>query len=174
MRTFPTDLLDSPPRSSYQPEVSSEAIRDIIKAAMEAENVRERDIPTEHYFASPEDGANSKRYFEVKGFAWFVCPRNDNRWPSAQSWCFMDLKKQAICYRDKQDCKKCESKASPEFTEEALKRMAEYAVKSFLIRTGKRHHEYRPRGDMDGAVGGGPHDEERCARCRRLGRSCWK
>ena len=61
--------VGSLPGDKHQPEVPPNAIRDIIKAAMEAENVRERDIPTEHSFATPEDGDYSKRYFEVKGFA---------------------------------------------------------------------------------------------------------
>ena len=173
LHTFPIHLPDLPPRSSYQPDVPPDAIRDIIKAAMVAKGVREQDIPTEHYFASPEDGANSKRYIEVKGFAWFVCLRKDCRWPSAQSWCFMDLKTQSICYRDKQECKKCESEASPEFTREALERMAEYAVKSFQIRTGRERREYHPRSTDTEDTQGGPHDEGRCGKCQRLGHSCW-
>ena len=164
----------SPPRSRYQPEVPPGTITDIIKAAMTAQNVKECDILSEPQFTSPENVKKSQRYFEVKGFAWFGCPRKHHRWPSAQSWCFMDLKTQTICYRDAQKCKKCESKASPEFTREALERMAKYAVKSFLIETRRERRVYHPRSTDTEDTQGGPHDEGRCGRCQRLGRSCWK
>ena len=143
---------------------------------MAEKGVRTEHIPNERPFRSPEDaGRHSKRYFEVKGFAWYCCPTRDNRWPSAHSWCCLDLKKQAICDRDAQDCRKCESEVNPEFTEESLERMAEYAVKRYLIKTGELHAVFNPKlDDGDRETQGGPHDEERCGKCKRLGRSCWK
>ena len=172
---FLIDVLEEASRSGYQHEISPDDIKAIIKKAMEEEGVRRRDIPPEDEFTTPENVKyKSKRFFEVKGFAWFACPKRDRYWPSAHSWCFMDLKKQTICYRDKQKCQKCESKASPEFTEEALERMAEYAVESFLRRTGKKQVDQDPKSTDTQDTQGGPHDEERCDRCRRLKRSCWK
>ena len=162
-----------PPWSTYQPQISSESTKNTIKAAMKAHGVKENDIPADEYFASPEDAAHSERFFEVPGFAWFACPNKHRYWPSANAWCVIDLRTQTISYRYIQRCQGCGSEASPEFTEEALEKMAERAVKSFLRRTGKLVHDELSTGN-DGAVGGGPHDEERCGRCRRLGHSCWK
>ena len=159
----------------YEPEASPGIVKRIIKAAMDKKGVYKEKIPQERAFTSPKDARGSKRYFEVKGFAWFRCPGRDNRWPSAHSWCFIDLKTQTICYRDTQDCRKCESEADPEFTEESLERMAEYAVKRYLIKTGELDSVFNPSiGDSDRETQGGPHDEDRCSRCRRLGGSCWK
>ena len=170
-----TDSADSPRRSSYEPEISPAAIKRIIADAMADNNVTKEDIPNEPAFTTPAKARGSKRYFETKGFAWLNCPGGDNRWPSAHCWCFIDLKKQTICYRDPQDCKKCESEVDPEFTEESVERMAEYAVRGFLIKTGELHAVFNPRVDDDDmGTQRGPHDEERCGRCRRLGTSCWK
>ena len=179
---FLTDVPEETSRSGYQPEISPDDIKDIIKEAMHAEGITRRDVPREWEFTSPKDVKDkSKRFFEVKGFAWFACPKRHKYWhkrhkywPSAHSWCFMDLKTRTICYRDKQKCKKCESKASPEFMEDALEIMAEYAVESFLIRTGRKQLDKDPKSTDTKKTNGGPHDEERCGRCRRLKRSCWK
>ena len=161
-------------KSSYAPEISSDAVQAIIKEAMAKENIKEIDIPQEGPFTSPKYHNNSKRYFESKGFAWFSCPNKHHRWPSAQSWCFIDLKTQTICYRDKQKCKKCESEAPPEFMKESIEKMAAYVVRKFLIKT-KRLQPVNNH-DTSGAAQtqGGPHDEERCGKCKRLGKSCWK
>ena len=141
---------------------------------MAKENVKEKDIPQEGPFTSPKHHSSSKRYFETKGFAWFSCPKKHHRWPSAQSWCFIDLKTQTICYRDRQKCKKCESESAPEFTEESIERMAAYVVKKFLIKMKRLHPVYSGSSTDTAQTQGGPHDEVRCGKCRRLGRSCWK
>ena len=168
-------LADSPRRSSYEPEVSPGAVKRIIKEAMDEKRVSKEEIPKERPFTTPgESTRGSKRYFEVKGFAWFSCIGRDNRWPSAHAWCCIDLKEQKICYRDPQNCRKCECEANPEFTEESIERMAEYAVKRYRIRTGDLEQVFNPSINEERETEGGPHDEERCGRCRRLGRSCWK
>ena len=142
---------------------------------MDEKGVTIEKIPIECPFTTPgESTKDSKRYFEVKGFAWFCCPMRDNRWPSAHAWCCIDLKEQNICYCDVQDCRNCEAKASPEFTEESIERMAEYAVKRYRIRTGDPKQVPFYSSISERETEGGPHDEERCSRCRRLGRSCWK
>ena len=74
-----------------------------------------------------------------------------------------------------QDCRKCESEVDPEFTEESLEDMSEYAVKRYRIKTGKLHAVFNPNiSESDRWTKGEPHDEERCGRCKQLGRSCWK
>ena len=163
-------------RSPYEPEPSEDEIRDIILEVMREGDVTPVQIPNEGRFVI-ERAEHSKRYFETKGFAWFCCPEGHNRWPSAHSWCFLDLKKQVICHRYTQDCRKnkCETSVDPGFTEEAVEKMAKYAVKKFLTRTGRRARSPKLGGnDGDRKTEGGPHDEDRCARCRRLGRSCWQ
>lgn len=96
---------------------------------MAAEKVKKEDTHENTPFTMPKNADNSKRYFEVKGFAWFSCPERHKRWPSAHSWCFLDLKEQEICYRDKQKCNKCNLSAKPEFQKESIKKMAKRAVK---------------------------------------------
>ena len=154
--------------------MSKAAIKKIIRDAMAEKGVEERDVPDEAPFISPAYAQSSKRYIEVKGFAWFSCPKKHHRWPSAQSWCFIDLKEQEICYRDNQKCKKCNSGASPEFTRESIEKMAQYAVKKFLIKTKRLVPEFNPSNASTDETQGGPHDEGRCGKCKRLGRSCWK
>ena len=153
---------------------------------MQKYNVKEQDIPDEGVYEPPYYPKRSLRYIEVKGFAWFTCkcpkthynPKQKHttikRWPSAHSWCFIDLKKQKICYRDTQKCNKCNSiaKPGPEFTEEAIEKMAEFVVKGYLIRTDRM--EYTPRSTDTVETEGAPHDETRCGKCRRIGKSCWK
>ena len=138
-------------------------------------------LDNEGDFVSPKKHEKSVRYFEAKGFAWFTCKKpHDNKgnfkcWPSAHSWCFIDIKKQEICYRDEQKCKAHNTAAQlgPEFTEEAIQKMAKWVVKGFLIKT--RRIQYVPRESTDtDQTEGGPHDEGRCGKCKRLGRSCWK
>ena len=173
--TIPYFTPDRPRRYSYEPEVSPDDVKRIIKAAMDKKGVTKEEIPKERPFTTPEESTRgSKRYFETKGFAWFSCPKKNNRWPSAHAWCCIDLKEQKICYRDPQDCRKCESKVDPEFTEESIKRMAEYAVKRYLIKTGNLEQVFNPSINTEGETEGGPHDEKRCGKCKRLGRSCWK
>ena len=165
--------LTDNPGGGYEEEVNSSAVKKIILEAMNKEDVEVADIPHEGLL-DLENCKRSKRYFYTKGFAWFKCPKRHKNWPSAHAWCVIDLKRKKICHRDYQKCNKCDSKADPNFTEESLERMAEYAVKQFLIRTHQLPPSaHVPHTDM-GDIEGGPHDEERCGKCKRLGRSCWK
>lgn len=115
-------------RSKYKPEISKEEIKEIILREMDEQGVKVTDIPKETEFRGPKYHGGSKRYFSTKGFAWFTCKKHngDRHWPSAHAWCFIDLKEQEICHRYTQDCKRHNTKAElgPEFTEEALKKMA--------------------------------------------------
>ena len=130
------------------------------------------EIPWENRFTSPQEARYSERYFEAKGFAWFRCQEDGKCWPSAHAWCFIDLKKQRICYRYKQNCKKCEFRTKPGFTESAVTRMARFVVEKYLIRIGEL--EILPVSGNDGTMTkGGPHDQDRCGKCKALGRSCW-
>lgn len=159
-------------RPDYEPEISPRDIKTIIQEAMDDEDITTDEIPWEHRFTSPRNARNSERFFEVRGFAWYCCPEKDRSWPSAHSWCFIDLKKQKICYRYKQGCKKCECKAKPQFTEPAITRMARHVVKRYLIKIGEL--EIPPPADTDSKMTkGGPHDQQRCSKCKALGHSCW-
>ena len=156
---------------------------EVIDRIMIEKDVSPRSIPSEPE-TDPDDldsVKRSKRYFRVKGFAWFKrhgksgsCSRT---WPSAHAWCIMDLKRQEIVEKIGQDCQECEGMSFPEFDEESLERMAEYAVESYLRKVG-RLSPAEPIEDMsnlsDALEESKPHDEERCGMCKRLGRSCWK
>ncbi len=144
--------------------------KEYIAEVMEEEDVAVADIPRETPF-SPMSW--SRRYFICKAFALFnrhdECSRN---WGSARAWCIIDLKEQRIIHKFDQDCQSCEESVSPEYDDEAVRRMAEYAVKVFLRRSGRLRDPY----DFDVAdafvATKGPHDEDRCEMCRLLGRSC--
>ena len=143
---------------------------------MEANNVRAENIPTEQCVSpTDEDLRGSQRYYDKPVFAWFICPKKHRYWGSARAWCVIDLKEQTICYRYKQGCKKCDSNAYPEFPERVIRKVAEFAVKWFLILTGKLECEPPNTDTVTGKRRGkGPHDEQRCDKCLKLGRCCWK
>ena len=131
----------SPP-SWYEPEISPEAIKAIILEEMNANNVKVEDIPTEpHISPSDLENQDSKRYYEEKVFALFACPEEDYYWRSAHVWSVVDLKEQTICYRYKQECRECDSEAYPEFPQESIIKLAMFAVKWFLIKTGRLEYE---------------------------------
>ena len=153
--------------------MDSSAVKIIILETMKEKDVKEADILQEDSL-DLENCGRSKRYFYTKGFAWFRCHQKHKYWPSAHAWCVIDLKLQEICHRDHQKCNKCDSKADPNFTVESLKKMAEYAVKQFLIKTRRLSPSVHVPHTDTGDIEGGPHDEKRCGKCERLGRSCWK
>ena len=152
----------------HTPELSATAVTEIIQEASAKKNVKQSDIPEEEPFTTPENAQHSKRYFEVKGYARFFC-ENNHRWVSGHSWCFVDLKKQVICYRDTQKCWKCPSKTTPEFTRECFQEMAMFVVHMYLIKTrqARTGFSYRTARQQ------GSHITAYCSKCKRLGRGCW-
>lgn len=148
-----------------------------IREVMKEKGVSTREIPEERR-ADPKTAVNSgsRRYFRVKGFASFdehVDPGDCHRtWKSAHAWCVIDLKEQRVAYRYKQECQSCDGELTPDFDEEALRKMAEYVVDYKFLRKPREVFDF---GDMQEALDGrGPHDEDRCGMCKELGRSCWK
>lgn len=140
---------------------------DIISEVMEDNGLRPEDIPGYH------------RFWRCKGFAsfdsHFGCSR---RWKSAHAWCKIDLRDQIISEKYTQGCQKCNREATPDFDDEAIRRMAEYAVNQCLIKLGRRERPQRDPFNFDDLHDAlddkGPHDEARCQMCKELGRSCWK
>ncbi len=168
--------LRPPLRSGgYKPEAHPDKIKKIILEVMEEQDLYPMDFPREGRFDPARVNKKSLRYYSTKGFAWFCCSKGHHRWPSAHSWCYLDLRKQRICsYRYQQQCKKCEASVNPEFSEEAVEYMAKYAVEQYMLRTGLKKSVYRgPSGDSR-MTNNKPHDEDRCAKCKHLGRSCWR
>ncbi len=157
-------------RLEYTPEISKKAIREIIQREMERQNVKRSDIRRYRH-----------KYPFVKGFAWFTCTEYHKKedgikqWSSAHAWCRIDLKRKRIGYRFFQGCKKdyFKDRPKPEFTEEAIKKMAKYAVQSFKIRNGLIKKETLPSTDTL-RNDGGRHDERLCVMCRKRKRPCWK
>ena len=153
----------------------------VIVQVMKEESVTPKDIPFEEHVKNPKIDAikGSKRYFKCKAFAWFNYHEGCGRsWPSAHSWCILDLKEQRIHYKFSQGCKGCEGEAEPTFDDEAIKRMATYAVETYLKMIGRMEwrNDALDLTDLADALDDerGPHDEERCEVCKQLGRSCWK
>jgi len=131
----------------------------------------------------------SRRYFRVKGHADFGGHQKSgggycsHTWHSAHAWCVMDLKGQELVLTFGQECKQCEEMVHPEFDEDALEEMAEYAADSYLRIIGKLpqpqdisddENESMDESDNEFEYGGNPHDGQRCELCQMLGHSCWK
>ena len=183
----------------------------VIADVMKEKGVSVAEIPNDRRFGNNLDCVErSKRYFRCKAFAKFGDHKKDRRttcqrhWASAHAWCVMDLKTQQIIRYFSQKCQTCEGSADPEFDGDALKRMAEWAVDTFLRRTGRLSSRREPSWrrpvrldpeltdfdcaldlDLDLGFGfrdvdvdlddsKGPHDQARCGMCSKLGRSCWK
>ena len=163
----------------YVPEPSDDKVTKTIKKVMEEKGVQAYRMPPEPHTFPPNIDKKSKRYFETKGLGWFCCPQQHHRWSSAHSWCYIDLKKQRICYRDEQKCRKndCEMPVSPEFSEAEIEKMAEYAVSQFFMRLGRKKGRrgggWRGWAETFTGANDKPHDQKRCGRCKRLGRKCW-
>ncbi len=155
--------------------------KEYIAEVMEEEDVTVADIPRETPFSLDQLSwieSSSRRYFSCRAFALFnrhdKCSRN---WGSARAWCIIDLKEQRIIHKFNQDCQSCEESVSPEYDDEAVRRMAEYAVKTFLLRSGRARRIPRDPYNFDDVADAlvatkGPHDEDRCEKCRLLGHSC--
>ena len=127
---------------------------------------------------NPQSIRGSQRFILVRGYAWHrqhESPTGCSRWwASAHSWCVIDLKKQKIIHGYGQYCKKCGGKSTPSFEEEAKRRMAEYACRTHLYRTGRLrggHRSFPNMTDLSG-VREGHHDMLRCDMCKLLGHSC--
>ena len=155
--------------------------RRIIHQVMNDNDVQPREIPHGAPFNPQKDNlqriSSSKRYFRTRGNARFnyhtQCRR---KWTSARAWCIMDLKQQRIIHTFTQDCKTCKRSVPPHFDDEAIEDMAEYAVTTYLRRSGRE--EWPDRSDDEGSTeedddeNKKPHDEERCDMCKRLGYRC--
>lgn len=171
-----------------QRDDSDDQETEVIAKVMMEKGVSPRSIPSEPETDSDDFDSvkRSRRYFRVKGFAWFKRHKTNSwsgkfcsrTWPSAHAWCVIDLKRQKIVEKIGQGCQKCEGMSFPEFDEESLERMAEYAVDSYLRKVGKLPPA-EPIDDMSILADAledskQPHDEKRCGMCQKLGRSCWK
>ena len=164
------ELTLGPSSESPDQEPSPEIIKEIISEEMKKEGITTTDIPDEIFSIDDPKIRKSLRYFDKHGVGQFHCPKGDNDWTSVFSWCFIDLKEQKINYRYYEECQNCDCKANPKFSKEIIEKMARLAVITFLERTGRRERPERT-GDYSGH-GGGPHKEERCEKCIRLGYRC--
>ncbi len=172
------------PSLPYIPEPSDEEVTEIIQKVSTENGIQPFRLPKEPGSHPPEVSNTSKRYFETKALGWFCCPKKHHRWSSAHAWCYIDLKKQTICYRDVQKCRKddCDTPVAPEFSETQIERMAEYATSQFFMRISRKRKGGRGRGrgrwrglsETVSGVNEMPHDQRRCGKCNRLGRKCWE
>ena len=147
----------------------------MIKAAIQNAGIIAKKVPYEKPFRRPEEAERSRTYIEVRGFAWFTCPQNpSHRWSSNYSNCFIDLKRQYICYRDVQFCRYCHCAANPRFTEDSMVEMVRYVVQKYAKMMHLKLAGNLPALNDHGPRRKGHHIEESCGRCIRRGRSCVK
>lgn len=168
--------------------VGGSVVKEVIEAAMREENIETTDIPDDLHI-DPSNvrqvrTRDCKRYCICRAFASFdshADPRpikerdnHTNTWKSAHAWCTIDLKRQRIAHRWSQQCRICEGESYPWYDKEALQRMARFAVKMYLIKTGKIEVKKSEDTDDSDNHRGRPHQEKRCAMCKQLGHSCVK
>lgn len=160
-------------------EAADGAVYEAIQKAMTEKGITTDEIPRENQVNDPSipDSINrSKRYFRVRGFARFRehdgCRRT---WASVNGWAVMDLKQQVLCYRYSEECRSCKGSSQPNFDNEALAKMANWATDKYLERCGRLRRSPLDMSAMqDSLPTRGPHDMDRCEMCRRLGRECWQ
>lgn len=155
--------------------MSREEIRAIFLDVMAKNKITPQHVPTERVFdysRRKQIEKSSRRYFVVKGFAKFRCPKH-RAWPSAHSWCFVDLKTLSIVHRYKQSCKRCNFTVEPIFVDEdVLENMLQNGVSQFMYRRGwKKRPKRKNTRRMTRKV---PHDTRRCSRCKDKRRNCSK
>lgn len=138
----------------------------------------------------------STRYFRGHALGKFKCEETlcDNSWPSAYAWCIIDLKKQKVIKKFKQEClkehkdmqhlsleeKKKPSQQSMKKTQgvypsyedkEAVTRMVEWAVNLHLVLVGRNEREETHYSDYRSTP---EHRQDLCEMCQRLGRLCFE
>ncbi len=159
----------------------------VIEQVMEEYKLTPEEIPGEPNF-NPDDfkkkwillklRKESKCYFHTRAFAKFQCKNCDREWASVRSWSVMDLKEQNICVLFDQECakNKCRKiivKAEPVYDDNAMRRMAEFAVKKCLFRLYPDDYESDPTRSDDSKKTSGPaHHEDKCELCQILGYNC--
>ena len=143
-------------------EPSEEEIKAIILEIMEENDLVPGEIPAELAERT------------TKGSASFECPIKGKKWPSAHASCKIHLKELRISKRYTQDCKECDQSASPKYSREGVKFIVKNAVRQCLKAMERWDSDEESSNDVDTAARRGPHDEERCERCRELGHSCWQ
>ena len=165
---------------------------DIIKEVMKEYGVDPMGVPDdEKPFAANRLRSrlnklkSSKRYFCAHSPATFCAHERslgdvtvlcDRTWISGHTWCIIDLKEQAIIYRFtqkcfKRQCKKVKNYVKPTFDDIGIRKMAEWAVKTHLIRCGLREKD-APRWEVP-RKSKGPHCQAVCQMCRLKWRRCW-
>lgn len=162
----------------------------IIVSVMKDHKIEPEEIPDEDEFNILTLDGRSRRYFEVRGFGRFntlshqrqPCPRI---WSSFCSWCVIDLKRQIVCHKTKQQCRSCKEWVIPDYDYASLKTMVVSALKLYLEKVAssgditRQMHLYQTTIDYlwpvdDDDDDGPPHDEARCEKCLRLGKLCYK
>ena len=134
----------------------------------------------------------SCRYFLSKSPGGFRCGRKhegpcqpscshpcDHGWSSGQTWCIVDLKKLRILKPFRQECKrhddddvdydKEEYTSIPLYGKETVKKIAEWAVKRYLINTGRLANQSEPARGFKKTPA---HCQALCDMCKKLNRRC--
>ena len=100
-----------------------------------------------------------KRKQDVKGYASFYCSTCFHDWSSYSSWITIDVEDPAILTKFKQKCNDCDEPKQPSFTDDEIRRMAEYVVKRMNKQLGSDTWR-TPKKELKA-----PHDSSRCEKC---------
>ncbi len=162
---------------------------------------KEKPFVLEEFLKDLKDRSKwSLRYFRGRAYAQFKCGNEfcDNLWSSNRAWCILDLKKQKMKLKLKQECtlyeehpdfkylslsEKQEKKeldfkddsvgAFPSFEDEKSARyMVEWAVNKYLELVGRKERVFKNY-DSQRQVNA-PHKQSLCEMCQAMGGPCWE
>lgn len=177
-------------------------IKAIIREVMKDEGLDPTSIPTEeepfdidkYKDAMKARETWSKRYYRGRALGTYKCENDlcDHEWPSACGWCIVDLRKQEVPMRFREECKKGHkslqnlsldgsklktpiqpndgTRVKPRYEdEESVQKMVRWAVNMHLVQIGRKKRELY---DSDNHRSTRPHCQDLCEMCQILGRRC--
>lgn len=193
MAENPVDIAENP--------VDIDAIIEeiMLEKGVNPEDIPEEEpFDLEQFIENLKDRNNwSLRYFRGRAHGQYKCKNIlcENTWSSTRAWLILDLKEQTVERKLKEECASYEKHQDfeklslsesepkpklnfakdsvgvyPTFEEEAVRYMVEWAVNKYLEMVGLKEksnfHDRQRRVD-------GPHRQDLCEMCVRLGGPCW-
>ena len=154
----------------------------IIEEVMKSEGVDLNDIREEEPF-DIKKFLESFRHRKMKSMQYYLGYTSGefdcecgHSWKSALTWCIIDLKNQELHMRIAQRCKKreCKKEVEPHYTashEKSVKRMIEWAVNLYLVKTGKKQAKKHENNSLPRQ---GKHHTRDCKMCDFTYEIFWK
>lgn len=179
MAECPTEIVKCPKEVDIE-----RIIKEIMKdEGLDPEEVQEEEpFDVDNFIKTIKSGNRdewSRRYFRGNAYGQYQCDNDlcGNSWSSAFAWCVLDLKKQTLEMKFKQECssgkshKDMEQLALKDKTSSNVKHMVQWAVDLHLQLAGRK--EKRPKSHTN-YRSTPEHMNGSCEMCKRLGRLCFE